>query len=187
MQDIVGFINELDISILEGIQEVFQSSFWDTAMPIITSLGNGGVIWIMLSLMLIITRKYRKAGIIALMALLITSFLGEVVIKNLVQRVRPFIGVEGIKLLITEPTSFSFPSGHTGSSFAAASALAANIEVYGKYFLILAALIAFSRLYLYVHFPSDIAGGIILGVLSARLAQIIYNRITEKKNEKASL
>lgn len=187
MQDIVGFINELDLSILDSIQDIFQSSFLDKAMPVITALGNGGVIWIVISLMLIITKKYRKAGIIALMALLITTLLGEVIIKNLIQRARPFMDNESIKLLILKPTSFSFPSGHTGSSFAAASALAANIKGYGKYFLILAALIAFSRLYLYVHFPSDIAGGIILGVLSAKLAQVIYNRITEKKNEKTRL
>ena len=156
-------------------------------MPFITSLGNGAIIWIGIALILIITRKYRKAGIIALMALVITSFFGEVIIKNIVHRARPFIGVEGLKLLIIEPTSFSFPSGHTGSSFAVASALAANIKGYGKYFLIPASLIAFSRLYLFVHFPSDIAGGIILGVLSAKLAQIIYNRITDSKNEKTSL
>lgn len=187
MHDIVTFINEIDIGILKGIQDVLQSDFMDRVMPFITFLGDRGLIWIVISLMLIITKKYRKAGIIGLMALLITTLLGEVVIKNLIQRGRPFIGMEGLKLLITEPTSFSFPSGHTGSSFAVATALAINIKRYGKYFLILAALIAFSRLYLFVHFPSDIAGGIIIGVLSAKIAQAIYNRITDRKNEKTSL
>ncbi|WP_426349972.1 phosphatase PAP2 family protein [Alloiococcus sp. CFN-8] len=187
MQDIVRFFNELDIDILRGIQEIFQSDFMDRAMPFITSLGDSGMIWIAISLILIITKRYRKAGIVALMALLVTTFLGEVVIKNIIQRARPFVNNEGIKLLIPEPSSFSFPSGHTGSSFAAASALAANIKGYGKYFLILAALIAFSRLYLMVHYPSDIVGGILLGVLSAKIAQLIYNRITDSKNEKTTL
>ena len=186
VQDIVTFINELDVGILRGIQDVFQSSLLDKVMPIITSLGNGGVLWIIISLMLIITKKYRKAGIIALMALLITTILGEVIIKNIIQRARPFIDNEGIKLLIPEPTSFSFPSGHTGSSFASAFALAVNIKGYGRLFLLLAALIAFSRLYLYVHYPSDILGGIVLGALSAYLAQVIYKRITDRKNEKTS-
>ena len=85
VQDIVTFINELDLGILRGIQDVFQSSLLDKVMPIITSLGNGGVLWIIISLMLIITKKYRKAGIIALMALLITTILGDVIIKNIIR------------------------------------------------------------------------------------------------------
>ncbi len=181
MHEIFVSINSLDRSILSAIQSYLQNDFFDWLMPIVTALGNGGIGWIVLALILICTKKYRKAGLVALLAIIINTLLGEVILKNIIQRARPFINDTSLKILITKPISYSFPSGHTGASVAAAAALSANIKGYGKYFWILAGLIAFSRLYLYVHYPTDVIAGIILGLISYKLAEILYNRIISRK------
>lgn len=162
----------IDRCILEFIQTYMHTPFLDKVMPLTTKLGNFGTIWIVISLILILSKKYRKAGILAIYSLLIAAILGEGIIKNIIARPRPFMKMLDIDLLIPKPTSYSFPSGHTASSIAAAMAYAKMIE--DKRIVIalvlLACTIAFSRLYLMVHYPTDILGGIVLGVLSSKLA-----------------
>ncbi|MCF0147579.1 MAG: phosphatase PAP2 family protein, partial [Clostridium sp.] len=158
----VEIINNLDISILNFIRNNFSNLFMDKLMVVITSLGDRGLIWIAMALILLAIKKYRKIGIILLIALLITSLIGEGIIKNIVQRPRAFLSYPDIRLLINPPESFSFPSGHTASSFAAAFVLSHYFKKWNFLFYFLAILIAFSRLYLFVHYPSDIIFGIIL-------------------------
>lgn len=180
LHNFLAYINSLDRNILDFIQNNIRSPFLDSTMPFITALGNAGVFWIVLCIILLITKKYRKAGIICALSLIATTILGDGIIKNLIQRARPFIQDTNVVLLIAKPITFSFPSGHTASSFAAAAALSTYIKPYGKLFFIPAALIAFSRLYLYVHFPSDVLGGIILGVIGFKLGEIFYNKFISK-------
>lgn len=144
-------------------------------MVTITSLGNGGMAWILISVALIITPKYRKVGIMAICALILTTILGEGLLKNLVKRPRPFTSLSDFELLISAPTSYSFPSGHTGSSFAVAGILASQIKKSRYYVFALAILIAFSRMYLYVHYPGDVIAGIVLGLCSAQIVLYIFN------------
>lgn len=144
-------------------------------MVTITSFGNGGMAWILISVALIITPKYRKVGIMAICALILTTILGEGLLKNLVKRPRPFTSLSDFELLISAPTSYSFPSGHTGSSFAVAGILASQIKKSRYYVFALAILIAFSRMYLYVHYPGDVIAGIVLGLCSAQIVLYIFN------------
>lgn len=144
-----------------------RTAWLDHIMVFITKLGNGGLVWIAIGLLLLVSKKHRKTGVFMLAALAIEVILCNGILKPLVARVRPCDVNSGVKLLVSRPTDYSFPSGHTGASFAAAGVLWLRGEKgrYGAY--ILAGLLAFSRMYLYVHYPTDILGGIVIGSLSA--------------------
>ena len=162
----------MDISILYFIQNHFHCGFTDFIFPIITSLGNFGMIWIVTGFCLVITKKYRRYGVLLFIALALTYALGDLVIKPMIARPRPFMEFPGRILLITAPYSHSFPSGHAGSSFCAATILWRANRKLGVISYTLAVLIAFSRVFLFVHYPSDVLAGAILGVLCALL--VIY-------------
>ena len=148
--------------------------FFDTIIPTITHLGEVGLIWIIISLILLFDKKYRYAGFLCLCSLALTGLVGEIFLKHLIARPRPFLTFEGIELLVSAPRTFSFPSGHTTASFAAAYMLACKLKPYGAYFFLLAILMAFSRLYLLVHYPLDVLAGALLGILCAKAIQLIF-------------
>lgn len=160
----------IDNAILDFIQQHLRSSFGDAVMPVITALGNAGIIWLLLGGGLLCFRKTRRIGAAVLAALAINLLLCNVILKPLVGRVRPFEANDFTGLLISPPSDPSFPSGHSSASFAAAVALFWYWKKPGVAALVLAALIAFSRLYLYVHYPTDVLAGALIGVLSALVA-----------------
>lgn len=174
MGEIFSFIQNVDLEILNLIQQYLKCSFLDSFMVFITTLGNNGLVWIVISLFLMIKKEYRKIGLYALLALILVTVLGNGILKNAIGRVRPFVGIEGMELLIKEPRSFSFPSGHTAISFVMASVLVHKIKRMRIPLYILASLIAFSRLYLFVHNPSDIVAGIALGFLCSTFIILLY-------------
>jgi len=179
-------INTIDISILNYIASHLHTNLLDKIMPLITYLGDKGFIWILIAVILIISQKYRKVGFVLLGALLLSTMLGEGILKHIIRRLRPCATIPASKLLITKPLSFSFPSGHTTSSFAAASVLSKFIHKYKFAFFILASAIAFSRVYLYVHYPSDILGGIVLGLICAKITIFYYNKLNDKSIVKSN-
>lgn len=160
----IHFLSVFDNSILNFIQNSCRTEFLDSAMKFISSLGNGGAIWIIIASGLIVSKKYRKDGLMILGALLLSALLGDIIIKGLVRRPRPCTYIPVSKMLVQKPDSYSFPSGHTAASFAAAGIFLLDIKKYRFPVTVLACLIAFSRMYLYVHYPTDILGGIILGM-----------------------
>lgn len=172
-------IMNVDFLILDFIKEYLKNPVFDFLMPKITALGNGGIIWIISAIVLLSIPKYRKGGVALTIGLLAGLLIGNLTLKPLIARTRPFDLVEGIELLIAAPTDFSFPSGHTLSSFIAATILAMIDKRFGYVAIPLAALIAFSRMYLYVHYPSDILGGI---VLAAIISTVIYFIFFRKKS-----
>lgn len=178
----IHILESFDNAILLFINNMLHNPVLDKLMVFITSLGNLGLIWIAISLILISIKKYRTIGLISIGALIISSILGEGILKHLIQRPRPNGEINGITMLISKPITYSFPSGHTSSSFAAALVLSRYFKKFSWIFWGLAVAIAFSRLYLYVHFPSDILGGAILGLISGGIAIKISERIKEKKN-----
>lgn len=167
------FLRQLDLNILVAIQEFCHNAIFDQLFPVITSLGNGGAIWIFLSIALLLSREHKHIGFLTLSALFLGAVVGNIALKNIIQRARPFTAIDGIELLISAPLDYSFPSGHTLSSFAAASIIAYKFPRFSIPILTLAVLIAFSRLYLFVHYPFDVLCGAVLGIVCAKVVLLI--------------
>ncbi|MDP4179658.1 MAG: phosphatase PAP2 family protein [Bacillota bacterium] len=175
------FIQNIDEKLLFFIQDHFHNGILDKVMPLVTDLGNWGFLWLTVSIILIISKKYRKIGLMAMASFLLSFLLSENVIKYIVQRPRPFVLFDQYKLLIPKPSNFSFPSSHSTEAFATAAILFKKSKVTGIVFLVIAALIAFSRLYLFVHFPSDVLGGIITGLICAFIVNYTAKHIYKNK------
>ena len=154
----------LDGGILLWIQEFIRQDWMTPFWKFVTFLGDKGWFWIALSIALLIPKKTRYIGIAALLSLGIGALITNVTLKPLVARTRPYEVVEGLVRLIEKQSDRSFPSGHTCSSFAAAFVYYRYMpKKYGVPLVVLAAMVAFSRLYLGVHYPTDIIGGVIAG------------------------
>jgi undecaprenyl-diphosphatase len=170
----VKFFKAIDNKGLKYISEKCQNRTFDKMMPIITMMGNLGVIWFVISSLMFLKVEYRIIGIGVILAVALTTIIGEGIIKHIVKRKRPFYGDSDKELLISRPITYSFPSGHTASSFAVAAVFietdnAASLEI-----ILLASLIAFSRIYLGVHYPSDVIGGGIIGFLCGLLTVMLF-------------
>lgn len=157
-------IYSIDERILYYIQRKLKCRALDFIFPKISALGNGGFIWIFISLILIFNKNYRKAGVLVLLGLSVGFILCNLCLKPLAARPRPCWDNENIKLLIPVPSDYSFPSGHTISSVIASVILSVTVQ-FGCIAIPVAVLISFSRLYLYVHYPSDILTSVISGIL----------------------
>ena len=173
-----------DLPILDWIQANLQSGFMDTFMPFITKFGDHGTFWMVISALLLIFPKTRKTGLGMAIAMMIGLLICNVTLKPLVGRIRPYdlqaeLGVT-IQLLGERMHDFSFPSGHTIASFEASVVLLKNSKKMGIPAMILAVLIAFSRLYLYVHYPTDVIVSVILGSLFALIGDALAGLIAPK-------
>ncbi|MBQ5841382.1 MAG: phosphatase PAP2 family protein [Clostridia bacterium] len=157
-------MNAWELTILHWLREHLQCSVLDTVMPLISALADGGIMWILLAVGLLCFARTRRAGLSMGIALLLGVIIGNLVLKNLVGRVRPYDVDPSVMLLVDRLTDFAFPSGHTLASFGAATALTVRYRRAGAAALVLAGLIAFSRLYLFVHYPTDVLAGALLGV-----------------------
>ncbi len=179
----ISTIQHLDDTILNLIQNGMHFLLLDKIMIAFSWLGDKGMIWIIIAILFMCSKNHKHTGYVMAVALILCVVTGNIILKPLVARMRPcFINPE-VSLLIACPTDFSFPSGHTMSSFAAAQAIFMSNKRWGKWAFIVASLIGYSRLYLYVHYPSDILGGIIFGVIMALTAYKILE--LTKNNSKA--
>lgn len=185
MNTLQTIISQFDWRILDAIQTL-RSGFLDSFMPKVTVLGNAGIFWILLSLLLICYPKTRKCGLTMALALAAALVLGNFILKPGVARLRPFLADTSIALLIPPPEDFSFPSGHTYAGIASAIVLWRYNWKVGIPAMVLAILIAFSRMYLQVHFPTDILGGVILGILCAALAIWLAGLLEKRRQNTVS-
>ena len=166
----------IEIQILDWMQNI-RTPFGDIIVPLISGLGNAGIIWIALTLVLLVIPKTRRSGLIMALALIADLILCNGILKNLVASTRPYDVNTAVNLLIEKPVDYSFPSGHTAASFAAVTALyLAGEKKLWKPALVLSILIAFTRMYLYVHYPTDILGGIAVGIISGYIGFFIAGR-----------
>lgn len=154
---------ELEFSILYFIQGL-HTPFLDRFMTAVTSLGDKGWFFIVLGIILFCFKRTRKMGAAVLLSLAAGGLIGNVVLKNLVMRDRPCWIDESVRLLIQNPKDFSFPSGHTLASFETAVSIFLYNRKWGVPVIVLASVIALSRLYLFVHFPTDVLSGMALGI-----------------------
>lgn len=162
--------------LLDWISTHLHSDFLTAAFRVITSLGNAGIFWILLGLVLLCIPKTRRCGLSMILALLCCLVFGNLILKPLIHRIRPYDVNSAVQLLIPRLSDFSFPSGHTYASFAGAVVILRYYKKWGIAALILAVLIAFSRLYFYVHFPTDVLAGMVLGIGFGLLSVWCVNR-----------
>ena len=142
-----------------------------------------GLFWIALSLAILIFRKDKGMGITAVAALASEALICNLIIKPLVARQRPCWIDDTVALLISSPHDYSFPSGHTSASFAVATAIFLWDKKWGTLALIWAGLIAFSRMYLFVHFPTDVLVGLVIGVLMAVISWYIVKQFYHSESD----
>lgn len=168
----------LDGNLLLWIQNIFIHPLLTPVMQFITRLGDSGMIWVLASIIMLFFPKTRRIGVLSLIALLLSLLIVNFTLKNLFARNRPYDLLEGLQVLIHKPSDYSFPSGHTSSSFCAAITMYLSLpKKYGIVILILASLIAFSRLYLGVHYPTDIIGGVCIGIIVGNMVTKVYQRM----------
>ena len=187
METIFSYLAEhFDLPILDWIRSTVACPALDLLMPKLTLLGDAGMVWIMLAALLLLRPKHRRAGITVAAALILGLVVCNLCMKPLFARIRPYdyqllrFGKE-IPLLIQAERDFSFPSGHTIASFEAATALWLYNKKWGTWAMVLAVLIAFSRLYLYVHYPTDVICSVILGMGIGLLSFQLVNRLPKPK------
>lgn len=168
----------MDFKILLYIQENIKNDFFDFLMPIISFLSNSGWIWILSAVLLCISKKTRKYGFALALGAFLCFIFGNVLLKPLIARVRPYDAYSNFELIINKLHDFSFPSGHTYSAFCGATILLYVNKKLGYAALVLAILTAFSRIYLFVHYPSDVLAGMIMGVSIALFSVFCIEHLT---------
>jgi undecaprenyl-diphosphatase len=171
---------EWEFTWLYALQEL-HNSISDPIMAFVSNLGNAGIFWIAIGILLCFSRKYRSCGIQMLVSMAVTFLIGNLIIKNLVCRDRPCWIDPGVALLVSAPTDYSFPSGHSMNGFTAAVTLFLHDKRLGIPALVLAVTIAFSRLYNFVHFPTDVFVGIAIGTTIAIIVNFAMETFRKRK------
>ena len=169
---------KFDFEILFFIKNHIRNGFLDIVVPFYTNLGDDGIIWIVLGLVLLIPKKTRKCGIMVLAALLVMVVTNNLILKNLIARPRPCATYPELVELVKIPTSYSFPSGHTVSAMAVAFTVYLQHKKLGIVTIICGLLMGLSRLYVGVHFPTDVYGGILVGLVIALAVYFAEKKVT---------
>lgn len=197
-----------DAGFLLYIQEYIRSDFLNPIMKVLTHSGDKGILLIVLILAFLIIPRTRAIGIMSTISIVIEALLNNVLLKNLIARTRPYDEIEGLINLVGRQSDYSFPSGHTGAAFAVAGAMLVvalfglpMIEKTGEFkredpsltfklvsviLIMYATLLAFSRMYVGVHYPTDVLCGLLLGLGTSAVAYLIYQVAIKKLHEKRS-
>lgn len=183
MTALIEAVTAWDASVITAISENVNSAFLTTFFRIVTLLGEGGIFWIAAAVVLLFFKKTRRCGICIGASLLIGVIIGNGIIKNVVARPRPYDAIAGIESVVSHLSDYSFPSGHSLCCFEAATALAMNRTRWAIPAYVAAVLVAVSRLFLFVHYPTDVICGALLGILFGVLGSLaagaIYDRVCE--------
>lgn len=173
--------SKFDADILLYVQEHMRNGVLDPIFKTVTHLGDAGIFWIILTAIFLCFKKTRRAGVYSALALLGSVILNNMILKPIVARVRPYEVIDGLTLIVARAKDYSFPSGHTAASFASAVAMFRPLKKpYAFLLLLLAALIAFSRIYVGIHYPTDIIGGLVSGVFLGIMGNIIGAKLYKK-------
>lgn len=184
---------ELDGQILLWIQESLRCPFLNALLIPYTKLGDHGLIWILITLSLLAFKKTRCAGMLSGLSLLGSLLVNNIILKNLIARTRPYEVIDGLSILVERQRDLSFPSGHAGSSFAAAVVLAICLwngtfaprrRGWSVALILSALLMIFSRLYVGVHYPTDVLAGSVTGTLIAVFVYLVFRSVVRRMREK---
>lgn len=189
------FIVNIDVAIYQFVDSIMSTTL-DTIFTIITHLGDTpGIAWFVIGICLLIPRKTRKLGILLFAGLAISSVINNLCLKEIIERPRPYnldpevwanAGYEYVwPGLIKQSSSWSFPSGHTSTSIGAAFALLLGCRkkelAIGVPAFILSLLVGFSRIYVHVHYPTDVIAGAIVGIVAAIITYILFTKLVFPK------
>ena len=197
-----------DAGFLLYIQEYIRSDFLNPIMKVLTHSGDKGILLIVLILALLFIPRTRAIGIMSTISIAIEALLNNVLLKNLIARTRPYDEIEGLVNLVGKQSDYSFPSGHTGAAFAVAGAMlvvalfglpmiaktgefkredpSLSFKLVSVLLIMYATLLAFSRMYVGVHYPTDVLCGLLLGLGTSAVAYLIYQVAIKKIHEKKS-
>lgn len=189
---------QMDAGILLWIQEYLRNDFLDPIMKFITHLGDDGILWIGLLVILLCIPKTRKTALLGAASLLLTFIITNLCLKPFIARVRPYEVIEGLTRIIEKQSDRSFPSGHTANSMAVGVMLWMVSQKYEKlgdkklyfpkaagwFFLILSILIGLSRLYVGVHYPTDVLGGALIAIADVMIVFGVYKMFLKRKKTK---
>lgn len=183
----MGALQSYELTFLDKIQEIMGTPFWDKIWLFFTHTGDYAFIWIAITLCLLIYPKTRRVGWMCFLAMFFGLVITNGLLKNIVARARPY-NYRDIILLIDKPGDYSFPSGHTTASFAVAFVLLKEklklnqVNIYMPV-LIIAMLVAFSRMYLYVHFPTDILAAVAIAYFCSIASRYVFIRFKKTPNK----
>jgi len=178
----------MELSILHAIQNI-RTPGLDKIMVLIfsTIVGSNGQIWVYLGILAFLFPKTRRCGICMLVSYLLAYFLCDNILKELIARPRPFVVDDSVSMLVKKSSSFSCPSVHSALAFATASAVFFKRKDVGIAALIFAALVGFSRLYFFVHYPTDVLLGAVIGFFIGwfvtKMSERLYSRQSKKKKK----
>ena len=175
-------LETMELSFLYAIP---RTQILDGIFLLITKIaGSYGQLWVVVGLALLIPKKTRWTGIAVLISYVGVYIFGQMILKNLISRPRPCQVDQAFEMLVARPSSSSFPSTHSAWAFAASTAIFMKYKKAGIAAFVVAALIAFSRMYMFLHYPTDVLCGIIFGILlgiaADKVCDIVKNRITAK-------
>ena len=195
-----------DAGFLLYIQEYIRSDFLNPIMKVLTHSGDKGILLIVLILTLLFIPRTRAIGIMSTISIAIEALLNNVLLKNLIARTRPYDEIEGLVNLVGKQSDYSFPSGHTGAAFAVAGAMlvvalfglpmiaktgelkredpSLSFKLVSVILIMYATLLAFSRMYVGVHYPTDVLCGLLLGLGTSAMAYLIYQVAIKKLHER---
>jgi undecaprenyl-diphosphatase len=180
----------MDSDILIYIQEYIRNDILTPFMVLLTHTGDYGILAIAVTLILILVKRTRCLGHVVCFSIAIESVITNVILKNLIARTRPYEVIEELEILIGAQPDYSFPSGHSGVTFALAGALLYAF-IYGVpgfeknkrnslivlFVLLYAVLLTFSRMYVGVHYPTDVLAGMLIGLMSGCAGYYLEKRI----------
>ncbi len=164
-----------------NLVESVSCPFLDFMMVFFTKLGDAGVLWIAASVIMLFIKRYRKIGVLSLVSLVVCFLLGTYGIKPLVGRVRPYEGIEGLRLIVPPLSDFSFPSMHTATAFSCAVVFCKGGKWLGVSAVAISAIIGVSRVYLHMHYASDVIAGAVFGTLIAFVVMWFSKLISRKR------
>lgn len=164
----------MDVTILKYVQDHCHNRFTDFFFTFLSRMGNGGAVWFCFALYLLADFHQKRYALLLFFSIALSHLISQI-LKPIIGRPRPFVTFPGRRLLIHTPGGYSCPSGHSATSFAAATVLCMAGRQFGIAALLLAFGIAFSRIFLFVHYPSDTMIGAALGVGCAMLILFLYH------------
>lgn len=174
------YLNAVELPLLKSMHDALECDFLDAVMPVISNLCKWGVLWIAIAAILLCFRKTRRVGVTVALALIIGFAVGNGILKPLFSRIRPYNIDTALNIIIPKEKDFSFPSGHALASVESAFSIFIHDKKWGTAALVVALLIAFSRVYLMMHFFTDVIAGVLLGILFAIAAYYIGRYVIKR-------